>query len=71
MSSGRSLRGEDQDQEGDFFRDWWWGGSGGKRGAGSEGQRSLFLFQLDRIGTQAQGEETQRILSCDDRGRCD
>lgn len=70
MSSGRSVRGEDQDQEGIFFRDWC-GVEAGIEREGSEGQRSLFLFQLDRIGTLARGEEIQQILSCDGRGRYD
>lgn len=48
MSSGRSRRGEDQDQEGIFFRDW----KQEMEDVGSEGQRSLFLFQLDRIGRE-------------------
>lgn len=36
-------------------------------GVGSWGHWSLFLFQLDRIGTAAQREEKQQILSCDGR----
>lgn len=52
-----------------FFRDWC-GVGAGKEGAGSEGLQSLFLFQPDRIGTLAQGEEIQ-TLSCDSRGRYD
>lgn len=49
-----------------FFRDWC-GVEAGMEGEGSGGQPSLFLFQLDRIGTLAQGEETQQIVSCDGR----
>ena len=36
---------------------------GGMEEEGGEGQPSLFLFQPDRIGTVAQGEETQHRLS--------
>lgn len=68
MSSGRSLRGEDGDQEGIFLET---GVDAGMERAGSEGQRSLFLFQLDRIGTLAQGEQTQPKLSRDGRRKHD
>lgn len=67
MSSARSLRSEDQDQEG-IFKDWC-GVEVGIEGVGGKGPQSLFLFQLDRIGTLAQGEETQKILSCDCKRR--
>lgn len=41
-----------------FFRDLFLV-EAGMEGVGSEGTHSLFLFQRDRIGTLAQGEETQ------------
>lgn len=58
MSCGRSLRGEEKDQEGIFFF-FWCGEEAGMERAGGEGQRSLFFFLLDRIGNLAQWEETQ------------
>lgn len=57
-----------------FFRDWCGVEAGMGRGGGeqeNEGQRPLFLFQLDRIGTPAREEEMLQILSRDGRPRCD